>query len=175
MTADNIRPSVAENIGSDSIDRSTIHCAHKIQIAQPIIDLYKPIQHFLTTMSTFKNVPSEFICPLSMQVMIQPLVSRSGIHFERAAILTWLAEGSGACPMTGESLRPSDLVPDKRLEARLKFWRDENGVVLNRSLTDKKDVFIGIAALGERPTMTADKKISRGFFPRVNKLMSILA
>ena len=99
-----------------------------------------------------------------MQVMIQPLVSRSGIHFERSAILAWLAEGSDACPVTGSPLRPSDLVPDKRLEARLTFWRQNNGIVLNRALTEKKEVFVGIAALGERRS----RKASRSFLARIS-------
>ena len=108
--------------------------------------------------------------------MIQPLVSRSGIHFERSAILAWLSEGSDLCPVTGNPLRPSDLVPDKRLEARLLFWRQNNGVVLNQALVNKKDVFIGIAALGERRSQKASSR-SR-FLPRVSwasKLASVSA
>jgi hypothetical protein len=128
-------------------------------------------------MSTFKNVPATFICPLSMQVMIQPLVSRSGIHFERSAILLWLAEGSGLCPVTGDSLRPSDLVPDKRMEAQLAFWRENNGVILSSVLREKKDVFMGIASLGDR-TVVPVTNVSKGFFPRIfraNKVATMMA
>jgi hypothetical protein len=129
-------------------------------------------------MSTFKNVPSAFICPLSMQVMVQPLVTKSGQHFERSAILSWLAQGSGKCPVTGAALRPSDLIPDRQLEAKLFFWRQENSVVLSSAIAEKQDVFIGIAALGEREQVTQVAPKSRRLFPRIfrsNKVSAISA
>lgn len=110
--------------------------------------------------------------------MVQPLVSRSGTHFERSAILDWLAAGSDQCPITKTALRPSDLVPDRRLEARLAFWRQENGVVLKNTLAEPNKVFFGIAALGERNIKSEAKAVRKGIFPRVfraNKVATVTA
>jgi hypothetical protein len=131
--------------------------------------------HQTFDMPTFKNVPSAFICPLSMQVMVQPLVTKSGQHFERSAILAWLAQGSGKCPITGTSMRPSDLVPDRRLEAKLSFWRQANNVVLSSVIAEKQDVFIGIAALGERKPVSPSAPKSRGLFPRIFRSSKVSA
>jgi hypothetical protein len=120
-------------------------------------------------MSSFKNVPSEFICPLSLQVMIQPLISKTGIHFERSAILAWLAQGSNTCPITHKALKASDLVPDKRLEARLQFWREEHKIVVSSVVAEQQQqasAFVGFCALGERP-ISAPLPKKKSFFPRV--------
>lgn len=40
-------------------------------------------------------VPIEFICPITNEVMIQPLMTRQGQNFERNAIIAWLQIGDG--------------------------------------------------------------------------------
>ena len=42
------------------------------------------------------TIPDEFICPLTSDVMTQPLMTRSGISFEREAIVAWLQDGNGS-------------------------------------------------------------------------------
>lgn len=78
--------------------------------------------------STNVDIPDEFICPITLSIMVKPLCNRSGRNFERSAILGWLARGSGLCPLTREPLRPSDLIPNRQLEARILFWRLEHGI-----------------------------------------------
>ena len=121
-----------------------------------------------TNMPAFNNVPAEFICPLSLQVMVKPLVTKSGQHFERSAILQWLAQGRDYCPKTGESLKPSDMIPDTRLEANLAFWRYNNGVdLLGAQDNNKKAVFIGVGALDLSQPETKPKSSSKSFLPKM--------
>jgi len=76
----------------------------------------------------FFDVPSTYICPLTLEVMVYPMVTRSGLYFERAAILRWLEKGMGTCPLTRTPLMPSDLIRDRRLEAQIRFWRENNNI-----------------------------------------------
>jgi hypothetical protein len=76
------------------------------------------------------DVPHYFLCPITGQVMVHPLKTRWGLHFEQTAILSWL-KGSGTCPITLEPLQPSDLSPSKSLEKEIKTWRKNNGVSLS--------------------------------------------
>jgi hypothetical protein len=74
------------------------------------------------------EIPSNFICPITLQVMVDPLMTRTGLNFERAAILGWLDQGSGRCPLTREPLTNSDLITNRRLKSRIGIWRAHNGM-----------------------------------------------
>jgi hypothetical protein len=76
---------------------------------------------------TLQNVPKEFICPLTKELMTDPVVSRYGHSFERKAILEWLNEGNNYCPVTGNPLRPSCLVSNKSLEWKIRCWFHDHG------------------------------------------------
>jgi U-box domain len=74
------------------------------------------------------EIPHEFVCPITQCIMEHPLLSKRGFHnFERAAILQWLGQ-SDLCPVTRQSLKPSDLFPNRNLEVRIKTWRIENEI-----------------------------------------------
>lgn len=48
------------------------------------------------------EVPEEFLCEMTKKIMLDPMVSRYGTHFEREAILKWLNDGNNYCPVTGQ-------------------------------------------------------------------------
>jgi hypothetical protein len=78
-------------------------------------------------MTTHSFTPVEFLCPMTKTVMNDPMMSRYGFNFERSAILGWLARGNGRCPVSGNPLRPSNLVSNKSLQARIHKWASESG------------------------------------------------
>jgi U-box domain len=53
---------------------------------------------------------------------------RSGLNFERAAILTWLKDHGNTNPLTRDALSPSGLVPNHALEARILSWCKVNNI-----------------------------------------------
>lgn len=71
-------------------------------------------------------IPEEFICPLSGNVMVHPLMTRTGLNFEKSAIIEWIQTGDGNCPINGTALEPSDLIPNRALEEKIAFWRWDN-------------------------------------------------
>ncbi len=66
--------------------------------------------------------PAAFICPLTKEVMKEPMVSHYGTNFDKAAILKWLDEGNALCPITGSPLRPSNLVSNTKLKWEIQQW-----------------------------------------------------
>jgi hypothetical protein len=77
---------------------------------------------------TSVEIPSNFLCPITLQMMVNPLMTRTGFNFEKAAILSWLDQGSGSCPLTREPLTTSDLISNRRLATQIRFWRQRNGI-----------------------------------------------
>ena len=127
------------------------------------------------------TIPADFICPLSQQIMVQPLMTRSGRHFERSAILAWLDGGKERCPITGERLKPSDLIPDRRLEALVSFWRENHGLALTvtHKTVHQDDVFIGLGVLNNKPMQEKKarrfSRTSRKLLPRVFRTRRVAA
>jgi hypothetical protein len=79
--------------------------------------------------SIHSEIPEHFICPLTMEMMKEPLFSKYGHNFERSAILQWLAH-ENTCPITRQPLTPSMLIPDHSLRLRMKAWKGAQEVEL---------------------------------------------
>ncbi|ONM57094.1 U-box domain-containing protein 24 [Zea mays] len=72
---------------------------------------------------------SAFVCPITMQVMRDPVVIDTGHAFEREAIARWFAEcrdlGRGpCCPITMREVRSADLRPVLALRDAIEEWAD---------------------------------------------------
>lgn len=80
------------------------------------------------TLTTVAVVPSEFVCPITMEVMIHPMASRYGHNYERSAIVEWILS-SRECPLTRQPLTLRDLVPNHYLAGEIQAWREQNGVL----------------------------------------------
>jgi len=62
-----------------------------------------------------KPIPVRYICPITQQVMLDPVLAADGRNYEREAIETWLATHNTS-PITNEALESKKLTPnfDKR-------------------------------------------------------------
>lgn len=98
------------------------------------------------------EVPDEFICPLTMELMHDPVVSRYGHNYERDAILSWLAQGHTDCPLTRQPLRLRDLITNHTLRSRIQKWQVQNEQDVTVFLMDKK--ILGIVTLEENESET---------------------
>ncbi|XP_066399895.1 U-box domain-containing protein 44-like [Miscanthus floridulus] len=72
---------------------------------------------------------SVFVCPITMQVMRDPVVIETGHAFEREAIARWFSEcrdlGRGpCCPITMREVHRADLRPVLALRAAIEEWTD---------------------------------------------------
>jgi U-box domain len=77
-------------------------------------------------MAATPNPPAAFVCPLTKKLMQDPVRSCYGYHYERSAILQWLDEGHNFCPVTGNPLRRSNLIPNRTLQWEISAWATEH-------------------------------------------------
>jgi len=74
-----------------------------------------------------RQIPAEFLCPITAELMEDPVILADGRSYERAAIMKWL-EGSKRSPMTGETLDHCSVVANVNLRNVIVDWRDTQAV-----------------------------------------------
>jgi hypothetical protein len=97
--------------------------------------------------STNIDIPMEFLCPITKEVMSNPLMTRSGLNFERSAIIDWLHTGDGNCPINGTPLEASDLITNHALEEKIARWRWENMLPEPPTLTENRFSSVSLCSL----------------------------
>ncbi|GAB4859859.1 hypothetical protein Ancab_011340 [Ancistrocladus abbreviatus] len=81
------------------------------------------------------EVPQYFLCPITLQIMKDPVTTITGITYDRQSIEHWLsASEESVCPVTKQPLpRDSDLTPNHTLCRLIQAWcvaNAKNGVDL---------------------------------------------
>lgn len=69
------------------------------------------------------DIPDWAMCPLTLEIMNDPLMDRDGLNYERKAIVEWLNRGHSTCPLTRKPLSYRMLAPNAQLKLRLDNWR----------------------------------------------------
>eukprot|EP00505_MAST-04D_sp_SCG-Rhode-Island_P002120 Stramenopile-MAST_4_protein_2120 len=67
--------------------------------------------------------PAEFICPLTMKLMKEPVLTPYGQTYEKAAIHEYLDDYQNRCPKTGQPLARVDLQKNEKLRKKIKTWK----------------------------------------------------
>ncbi|XVF33118.1 hypothetical protein REPUB_Repub17cG0140900 [Reevesia pubescens] len=75
-----------------------------------------------------------FYCPITRDVMLDPVETSSGQTFERSAIEKWFTEGNNLCPLTMTPLDTSILRPNKTLRQSIEEWKDRNTMITIASM-----------------------------------------
>lgn len=74
------------------------------------------------------SYPSEFMCPISMDIMTDPVIGNDGHTYERTAITEWLSTHN-VSPLTRSSMTRSDIQPNFALRGAIDRWRLANEVM----------------------------------------------
>jgi hypothetical protein len=77
-------------------------------------------------MSQHNLPPHNFICPLTKQLMTDPVLAADGITYERAEIERWM-QTSNVSPVTGKALSHKELTPNSRLKAAIISFQLQKG------------------------------------------------
>lgn len=72
--------------------------------------------------------PEDFRCPISLDLMIDPVTVSTGHTYDRSSIEKWLKSGNTTCPKTGEKLFNSDLIPNTSLRKLIHQFCSDNGI-----------------------------------------------
>ncbi|KAK8939613.1 U-box domain-containing protein 17 [Platanthera guangdongensis] len=74
------------------------------------------------------SIPTDFCCPISLELMREPVVVITGQTYDRKSITQWIASGHRTCPNSGQILGNAYLVPNYALSCLISHWCRENGV-----------------------------------------------
>ncbi|KAJ4728418.1 RING-type E3 ubiquitin transferase [Melia azedarach] len=74
--------------------------------------------------------PEEFKCPLSKELMRDPVVLSSGQTFDRPYIQRWLKAGNRTCPRTQQVLSHTILTPNYLIREMISQWCKSQGIEL---------------------------------------------
>ena len=74
-------------------------------------------------------VPDEFICPLTLEIMQCPVMTKTGFNYEKKAIMDWL-QTKQVCPLTRQPLSISKVISNAYLQEKISVWAEENNVEL---------------------------------------------
>ena len=77
-------------------------------------------------MADDKNIPERFLCPITHEVMKDPVGDGRGHFFERKAITDWLSKND-TCPLTRANLKVADLTEAKELKKEIVAFTQGKG------------------------------------------------
>ncbi|KAE8662231.1 hypothetical protein F3Y22_tig00113716pilonHSYRG00041 [Hibiscus syriacus] len=84
--------------------------------------------------------PEDFRCPISLELMIDPVTVSTGQTYDRSSIQKWLKAGHTICPKTGEKLTSTELVPNTTLRKLIHQFCADNGVSLAKTGKKNRDI-----------------------------------
>ncbi|KAL2473703.1 U-box domain-containing protein 17 [Forsythia ovata] len=77
---------------------------------------------------TFVSIPKDFCCPISFDLMRDPVIVSTGQTYDRESISRWMEEGHCTCPKTGQMLVHTQLVPNRALRNLIAQWCMAHGI-----------------------------------------------
>ncbi|KAF5741152.1 U-box domain-containing family protein [Tripterygium wilfordii] len=72
--------------------------------------------------------PEELRCPISLQLMHDPVIIASGQTYERICIEKWFSDGHDTCPKTQQQLSHCCFTPNYSVKGLTNSWCEQNGV-----------------------------------------------
>ena len=73
----------------------------------------------VTSIKSDKEIPDEFICPITQDVMTYPVLCCDGFVYEKAAIQEWLISRKKTSPMTNLPMTSTKMDFQKELKDRI--------------------------------------------------------
>ncbi|KAL5721981.1 hypothetical protein ACHQM5_005556 [Ranunculus cassubicifolius] len=105
---------------ADSVPKDNIDANKADELAE------KPLED--TKKSDADIVPDDFRCPISLEIMRDPVIVATGQTYERSCIQRWLDCGNKTCPKTQQTLPNFSLTPNYVLRSLITQWCEEHNV-----------------------------------------------
>ncbi|KAK1438154.1 hypothetical protein QVD17_03957 [Tagetes erecta] len=83
--------------------------------------------------------PEELRCPISLQLMYDPVIIASGQTYERICIEKWFQNGHNTCPKTHQTLAHLCLTPNYCVKGLVASWCEQNGILVPEGPPDSLD------------------------------------
>ncbi|XP_052804914.1 WD repeat, SAM and U-box domain-containing protein 1-like [Mya arenaria] len=69
-----------------------------------------------------EGVPDEYLCPITREIMKDPVICSDGYSYERTAITNWLKRDNDRSPMTNSVLVNKELIPNRSLRTLIQQY-----------------------------------------------------
>ncbi|KAL8133865.1 U-box domain-containing protein 21-like [Apium graveolens] len=84
------------------------------------------------------TIPSHFRCPVSLDLMKDPVTLSTGITYDRESIEKWIESGNETCPVTNQVLETFELIPNHSIRKMIEDWSvDKKSYGIQRIPTPK--------------------------------------
>lgn len=84
--------------------------------------------------------PEELRCPISLQLMYDPVIIASGQTYERVCIEKWFSDGHNTCPKTQQQLPHLSLTPNYCVKGLVASWCEINRIPVPDSPPESLDL-----------------------------------
>lgn len=74
------------------------------------------------------NIPADFRCPITLELMRDPVVVATGQTYDQESINRWIESGHNTCPKTGQTLAHTSLIPNRALRNLITIWCREQKI-----------------------------------------------
>lgn len=78
------------------------------------------------------SIPDDFRCPISLDLMRDPVLVSTGQTYDRFSITRWIDEGHSTCPKSGQALLHNNLIPNYALRNLIQHWCESHGVPFDK-------------------------------------------
>ena len=108
-------------------------------------------------------MPEAFLCPLTHEPMVDPVVALDGHSYSRGAIQDWFRQGRLSSPLTNERLASDQLVPNHSLRKAMEQRRDEQPMTINPARLAVSEELLGEGSYGRvvAGTLTTGRRTLR--------------
>lgn len=80
----------------------------------------------LAEMSETVTIPTHFRCPITLDLMKDPVTLLTGITYDRESIERWIESGNETCPVTKQVLKSFEGIPNHTIRRMIQDWCVEN-------------------------------------------------
>uniref|UniRef100_A0A5B6ZM13 RING-type E3 ubiquitin transferase n=1 Tax=Davidia involucrata TaxID=16924 RepID=A0A5B6ZM13_DAVIN len=81
-------------------------------------------------------IPDDFLCPISLELMRDPVIVATGQTYERSYIQRWIDCGNASCPKTQQKLENLTLTPNYVLRSLITQWCTKHNIEQPMTLTN---------------------------------------
>ncbi|PON98188.1 Beta-catenin [Trema orientale] len=83
-------------------------------------------------------IPDDYLCPISLELMRDPVIVATGQTYERSYIQRWIDCGNKTCPKTQQKLENLTLTPNYVLRSLINQWCVKHNIEQPTGLTNGK-------------------------------------
>jgi len=112
--------------------------------------------------------PPAFLCPITLDVFVEPVVTSDGHSYSRAAIELCF-QTRHTSPLTNEELASTQLLPNHRLRQAIEEWRKQQPMAIDPDRLEVSEELLGEGSFGR--VLAGTLRIGRRVLPVAVKML----